>query len=106
MIRPGFALILGSPLALVEGGSAGRPDPPAHSGPGGLLIPLAHGIGQSTDLPLPLDLVLQAGAATVVVSFLASALLWRRPRLTHPTERHPRSTWWRRPLRQGRIYPR
>jgi hypothetical protein len=62
------------------------------------VIPLAHGIGQSTDLPLPLDLVLQAGAATVVISFLAAALLWRRPRLTHATERHPRSTWWRRPL--------
>jgi hypothetical protein len=59
---------------------------------------LAHGIGRSTDLPLPLDLVLQAGAATVVISFLAAALLWRRPRLTHPTERHPRSTWWRRPV--------
>ena len=35
---------------------------------------LAHGVGQSQDLPLPLDLVLQAGAATVVVSFLVVAL--------------------------------
>jgi len=43
---------------------------------------LAHGVGQSQDLPLPLDLVLQAGAATVVVSFLVVALWWRRPRLT------------------------
>ncbi|MEU4240213.1 hypothetical protein [Actinoplanes sp. NPDC026619] len=59
---------------------------------------LAHGIGQSTDLPLPLDLVLQAGAATVVISFLGSALLWRRPRLSPATERRPRSIWWRRPL--------
>jgi hypothetical protein len=42
---------------------------------------LAHGVGQSQDLPLPLDLVLQAGAATVVVSFLVLAVLWRRPRL-------------------------
>ncbi|WP_433362064.1 hypothetical protein ACQPZX_29675 [Actinoplanes sp. CA-142083] len=71
---------------------------PSPGGSADFLIPLAHGVGQSTDLPLPLDLVLQAGAATVVLSFLASALLWRRPRLTHPTERHPRSTWWRRPL--------
>ncbi|MCU7726175.1 hypothetical protein ODJ79_20810 [Actinoplanes sp. KI2] len=62
------------------------------------MIPLAHGIGQSTDLPLPLDLVLQAGAATVVISFLGAALLWRRPRLAGGVERHPRTTWWRRPL--------
>ena len=60
---------------------------------------LAHGVGQSTDLPLPLDLVLQAGAATVVISFLASALLWRRPRLQSPEARRPRTTWWRTPLR-------
>ncbi|GIM93430.1 hypothetical protein [Paractinoplanes toevensis] len=60
---------------------------------------LAHGVGQSTDLPLPLDLVLQAGAATVVISFLGSALLWRRSRLSPATERHPRSTWWRFPAR-------
>jgi hypothetical protein len=43
---------------------------------------LAHGVGQSQDLPLPLDLVLQAGAATVVVSFLLVAAWWKRPRLT------------------------
>lgn len=60
---------------------------------------LAHGIGQSQDLPLPLDLVLQAGAATVVISFLGSALLWRRPRLTGGVERRPHTTWWRRPAR-------
>lgn len=41
---------------------------------------LAHGVGQSQDLPLPLDLVLQAGAATVVVSFLVVALCWKQPR--------------------------
>ncbi|WP_229071217.1 hypothetical protein [Actinoplanes sp. DH11] len=39
---------------------------------------VAHGVGQSADLPLPLDLVLQAGAATVVLSFLIAALLRRR----------------------------
>lgn len=63
------------------------------------MTPLAHGIGRSTDLPLPLDLVLQAGAATVVISFLGSALLWRKPRLAGGVERHPRSTWWLGPLR-------
>jgi hypothetical protein len=51
---------------------------------------LAHGVGQSQDLPLPLDLVLQAGAATVVVSFLVVAVWWKRPRLgTVPERRAP-----------------
>jgi hypothetical protein len=44
---------------------------------------LAHGIGQSADLPLPLDLVLQAGAATVVVSFLIATSM--RPRARPPS---------------------
>ncbi|MBB2944355.1 hypothetical protein FB565_004084 [Actinoplanes lutulentus] len=43
---------------------------------------VAHGVGSSADLPLPLDLVLQAGAATVVLSFLIAAFWWRRPRLS------------------------
>jgi hypothetical protein len=60
---------------------------------------LAHGVGQSQDLPLPLDLVLQAGAATVVISFLGAALLWRRPRLGGGTFRPAVGTWWRTPLR-------
>ncbi len=40
---------------------------------------LAHGIGTAADLPLPLDLVLQAGAAAVLVSFLGVAVMRRRP---------------------------
>ena len=48
------------------------------------MTPLAHGVGSSADLPLPLDLVLQAGAATVVLSFLISAFWWRKPRLVDP----------------------
>ncbi|MEU4155037.1 hypothetical protein [Actinoplanes sp. NPDC026670] len=47
----------------------------------GPLTPLAHGVGSAEGLPLPLDLVLQAGAATVVVSFLIAAFWWRTPRL-------------------------
>ncbi|MEU8663156.1 hypothetical protein [Actinoplanes philippinensis] len=43
--------------------------------------PLAHGVGSAEGLPLPLDLVLQAGAATVVVSFLIAAFGWRTSRL-------------------------
>ncbi|MBV9312363.1 MAG: hypothetical protein JO100_01220 [Pseudonocardia sp.] len=41
---------------------------------------LAHGIGGRTDLPLPPELVLQAGGFVVLVSFLAVGLLWRQPR--------------------------
>jgi hypothetical protein len=66
---------------------------------------LAHGIGGAQDLPLPFDLVLQAGAVTVVVSFLAVSRLWRVPR-TSEVWRVPvgwdatlRSSSWRLPLR-------
>ncbi|MGQ0479431.1 MAG: hypothetical protein ACT4O0_00135 [Pseudonocardia sp.] len=41
---------------------------------------LAHGIGGRADLPLPGELVLQAGGFVVLVSFLAVGLLWRTPR--------------------------
>jgi hypothetical protein len=56
--------------------------------------PLAHGVGSSSDLPLPLDLVLQAGAATVVLSFLIAAVLWTRPRLGGGTIRPVRTAGW------------
>jgi hypothetical protein len=42
---------------------------------------LAHGIGGRADLPVPLTLAVYAAGLTVVVSFLALVLLWRRPRL-------------------------
>ena len=59
---------------------------------------LAHGIGQSADLPLPLDLVLQAGAATVVVSFLIATSIRprRRPPVAAPAG--PDLAWLRWPV--------
>lgn len=48
---------------------------------------LAHGIGGRADLPLPGELVLQAGGFVVLVSFLAVGLLWRRPRFADETPR-------------------
>ncbi|BCY12824.1 hypothetical protein L3i22_079120 [Actinoplanes sp. L3-i22] len=60
---------------------------------------LAHGVGSSSDLPLPLDLVLQAGAATVVLSFLIAAVLWTRPRLGGGTIRPVRTAGWLPALR-------
>jgi hypothetical protein len=66
---------------------------------------LAHGVGSSQDLPLPFDLVLQAGALTVVLSFLAVSRLWRAPRVSEAW-RLPegwdatlRAPGWRVPLR-------
>ena len=65
----------------------------------------AHGVGNSQDLPLPFDLVLQAGAVTVVLSFLAVTVLWRTPRalttrpLSDTWDAALRSRWWRVPLR-------
>ncbi len=44
----------------------------------------AHGIGGRSDLPLPADVVLQAGGFVVLFTFLAVALLWRRPRFADP----------------------
>ncbi|MFI8523875.1 hypothetical protein ACIGB8_05495 [Promicromonospora sukumoe] len=65
----------------------------------------AHGVGSSQDLPLPFDLVLQAGAVTVVLSFLVVSFLWRAPRegavrpLPARWDAVLRSPWWRGPAR-------
>ena len=47
---------------------------------------LAHGIGERTDLPLPGELVLQAGGFVVLASFLLVGLAWRRPRFGLPSD--------------------
>jgi hypothetical protein len=60
---------------------------------------LAHGVGSSQDLPLPFDLVLQAGALTVVLSFLAVSRLWRAPRVSEVWRLPLRAPGWRVPLR-------
>lgn len=70
---------------------------------------LAHGVGSSQDLPLSFDLVLQAGALTVVLSFLAVSRLWRAPRVSE-VWRLPegwdaalRAPGWRVPLRAAAL---
>lgn len=66
---------------------------------------LAHGIGQSADLPLPLDLVLQAGAATVVVSFLIATSVRPRPWAAGEPERSgPGLGWLRWPVLGLSLY--
>jgi hypothetical protein len=49
----------------------------------------AHGIGGVEGLPLDGELVLQTGGVVVLASFLAVALLWRRPRFTGPVGGRP-----------------
>ncbi|BBH71450.1 hypothetical protein ACTI_81350 [Actinoplanes sp. OR16] len=64
---------------------------------------LAHGVGSSADLPLPLDLVLQAGAAVVVLSFLISA--WRRrSRAVAPDFSSLPLSWLRYPVLALALY--
>lgn len=62
------------------------------------MIPLAHGIGAVKDLPLPLWLFLYAGAIVLVVSFVALALLWTRPRLENSEWERPLPGWLQRVL--------
>jgi hypothetical protein len=45
------------------------------------LLPIAHGIGQRSDLPIPRSLFYFGAAMVLVVSFVALALLWTRPQL-------------------------
>jgi hypothetical protein len=44
-------------------------------------LPLAHGIGGIRDLPVPAWLFFYAASIVLVVSFIALAVLWRRPLL-------------------------
>ena len=45
------------------------------------VLPLAHGLGQREDLPLPEDIFIITAATVLAVSFIALAVLWPKPRL-------------------------
>jgi hypothetical protein len=45
------------------------------------VLPLAHGLGQREDLPLPEDIFIITAATVLAVSFVALAVLWPKPRL-------------------------
>lgn len=51
------------------------------------VLPLAHGLVQRADLPLPEWLFGWAAGAVLVVSFIALALLWPKPKLERPAFR-------------------
>jgi hypothetical protein len=65
------------------------------------LLP-AHGIGGRADLPLPGEVVLQAGGFVVLVSFLAVGLLWNRSKFgvdgTGGEDDHAGRPWSGRPV--------
>lgn len=48
---------------------------------------LAHGIGGRSDLPIPRWLFAWAAAVVLIISFVALATLWPKPRLEHARER-------------------
>lgn len=50
---------------------------------------LAHGLGARQQLPVPLALAMYAGAVAVLVSFLALATFWTKPRLRGGAAGHP-----------------
>ncbi len=61
-----------------------------------MILPLAHGISQRADLPIPLALFIYGAALVLLVSFVGLAVLWREPRLER--------AWWRPlPLGLGRL---
>src|SRR5690349_13093449 len=53
----------------------------------GFQLPLAHGLVQRADLPLPEWLFGWAAGVVLVVSFLGLALLWPTPKLEQPSWR-------------------
>ena len=63
-----------------------------------LTLPLAHGIGQIQDLPIPRWLFYYAGSLTLIRSFVALGILWREPRLVNREAGRPLSEPWQRLL--------
>ena len=61
-----------------------------------LALPLAHGIGEIQDLPIPRWLFYYAASITLILSFVALGILWRDPRLTGREDGRPLSGGWQR----------
>ncbi|HTI74153.1 MAG TPA: hypothetical protein VL634_04100 [Mycobacterium sp.] len=54
---------------------------------------LAHGLGGSTDLPIPLSFALIGAAWALTFTFAVVALAWRRPRFDPDKPGHPLPRW-------------
>lgn len=61
-----------------------------------LPLPLAHGIGQIQDLPVPRWLFFYAASLTLILSFVALGVLWKEPRLTAREAGRPLGESWQR----------
>ena len=62
---------------------------------------LAHGVGGSTDLPLPLEYAMVGAAWALTISFAVLALAWRRPRLDPTTPGGALPPWVTRAVDSG-----
>jgi hypothetical protein len=60
--------------------------------------PLAHGIGEISDLPIPLWLFFYGAALTLIISFVALGVLWRKPLLEGREDGRPLGPSWQRLL--------
>jgi hypothetical protein len=60
------------------------------------VLPLAHGIGQIQDLPIPRWLFYYGAALVLIVSFVALGILWREPRLSTREAGRPLNERWQR----------
>ena len=54
---------------------------------------LAHGVGGSTDLPVPLSYALIGAAWALAVTFAVVAVAWRSPRFDPDKPGHPLPKW-------------
>ena len=61
-----------------------------------LALPIAHGLGEIQDLPVPRWLFYYAASITLILSFVALGVLWREPRLTGRADGRPLSNGWQR----------
>jgi hypothetical protein len=68
-----------------------------------LSLPLAHGIGGIKDLPVPAWLFFYAASIVLVVSFIALAVLWRRPLLEQAAAGHELPDGLQRILLSGAL---
>ena len=59
-------------------------------------LPLAHGIGQIQDLPIPRWLFYYGASLVLILSFVALGVLWREPRLAGREAGRPLSDKWQR----------
>jgi hypothetical protein len=63
-----------------------------------LLLPLAHGIGGIRDPVIPLWLFFYGASLTLILSFVALGVLWRRPLLDGRDQGRPLGESWQRVL--------